>query len=62
MDMDDHTQLQPADLPPLALAQPLAQQLVDYLVRRPYGEVHELVAGLVALKPIEQASDKKAKK
>ena len=38
------------------------KQLVDYMARRPYAEVYQLISMLFALKPIENSKKKEDKK
>lgn len=39
--------------PNLAIPQPVAQAILNYLAKQPYGEVVALVQALIQLKPID---------
>lgn len=40
--------------PNLAIPQPVAQAIVNYLAKQPYGEVAAMVQALVQLKPVDR--------
>ena len=38
------------------------KMLLDYMARRPYAEVYQLISMIMSLKPIEEKKDDKPKK